>query len=112
MRLNSELSAFELINPSHMRLELLHSKEARNRILSHIDLIFFVGIPQSEQIVDPLLQLSGRAWACHQGNWFFYCEADPQAARPTISLIANSLIEPHAEKAFKELKLVEKSMEK
>ncbi len=104
-RLNSQLSSFELLNPLEVRRELLQSGEARNRILSRTDLIFFVGIPQSGQIVDPLLALSGRAWTCRQGNWFFYCEADPHATRTTISPLPPSSMEPHAEAAFKEVKL-------
>ncbi len=107
-RPNSQLSNFELLNPIQTRRELLQSKEARDRILTRTDLIFFVGLPQNGQIVDPLLQLSGRAWTCRQGEWFFYCEADPHATRTTISPLPSSSMEPHAEGAFKELKSTDK----
>ncbi len=107
-RLNSQLSSFELLDPLKVRQELLQSGEARDRILSRTDLIFFVGLPQNEQLVDPLLAVSGRNWTCHQGNWFFYCEADPHATRTTISPLGSSLVEPHAEVAFKELKSTDK----
>lgn len=92
-RSNAYLTDFELLNPSHLYRELLNSKTARDRILSQTDFLFFVGFPKNRELVDPLLGVSGRAWACRQGSWFFFCEADGHAAKTTIVSL-NALSSP------------------
>ncbi len=103
-RLNVALTNFELLNPLQLYQEMLESKAARDRVLSQTDFIFFVGLPQSAGVVDPLLEASGRSWDCRQGGWFFFCEVNRQATKTTITPLDQSSAVAHsADTAFTEL---------
>jgi hypothetical protein len=79
--LTSEFSKLELQDPVSFHTHLMNSPADRDRILSSVDVLLFIGKQRKGLSPDPLLTLDARRrWTCKTSEWYFVCEPERRGA--------------------------------